>query len=117
MGAKARMPVQREDLSGGRFRRAPGGAEVGAGARLRMGLSDLFTCAAAASGGHLEVLQWACECDCPWDEGTFEAAAYGGHLEVLRWMREHDCPWDEATCAAAADGGNPQGGNLAALQW
>jgi len=26
-----------------------------------------------------------------------EAAAGGGHLDVLRWAREHECPWDENT--------------------
>ena len=29
-------------------------------------------------------------------------AAYGGHLEVLKWARENGCPWDEDTCARAA---------------
>ena len=25
-------------------------------------------------------------------------AAEGGHLAVLRWAREHDCPWDKSVC-------------------
>uniref|UniRef100_A0A7S0T4X1 Uncharacterized protein n=1 Tax=Mantoniella antarctica TaxID=81844 RepID=A0A7S0T4X1_9CHLO len=52
-------------------------------------------CAAAAAGGHLNVLQWARENDCPWNESTCAAAAQKGHLEVLMWAREHGCPWDE----------------------
>ena len=26
------------------------------------------------------------------------AAAEEGHLEVLQWARENGCPWDEYTC-------------------
>jgi len=53
-------------------------------------------------GGHLEVLKWARENGCPWDEETCAYAAKGGHLEVLKWARENGCPWDEWTCAYAA---------------
>ena len=78
-----------------------------------------MTCMFAARGGHLEVLrwardgcpwtcssgwwealevlQWARQNGCPWDEETCEAAATGGHLEVLRWARQNGCPWDEET--------------------
>jgi hypothetical protein len=41
---------------------------------------------------------------CPWDECN--GAAAGGHLEVLQWAREYDCPWGEETCATAAQGGH-----------
>ena len=47
----------------------------------------------AAEGGHLEVLQWAHQNGCPWDEGTCKAAAKKGHLEVLKWARQNGCPW------------------------
>jgi len=47
---------------------APGGAEVGVGASLPVGLADV------------------------------RCAAYPGHLEILRWAREHGCEWDEQTC-------------------
>ena len=50
----------------------------------------------AAHGGHLEVLKWARENGCPWDEITCTWAAEGGHLDVLKWARENDCPWDES---------------------
>ena len=26
-----------------------------------------------------------------------------GHLDVLQWAREHDCPWNANECAQAAD--------------
>jgi hypothetical protein len=41
-------------------------------------------------GGHLELLQWAREHDCPWSVGTTHCAARAGHLEVLQWVREND---------------------------
>ena len=69
-------------------------------------------CALAAAGGHLEVLQWAREHDCPWDFRTCYSAAEGGHLEVLKWALEHHCPWGAATCAAAA-----QSGHLEVFKW
>ena len=31
-----------------------------------------------------------------------ENAAWNGHLEVLKWARENCCNWDELTCANAA---------------
>ena len=40
------------------------------------------TCAAAAKGGHLEVLQWARENRCPWNAGTCSGAAGAGHLDA-----------------------------------
>ena len=48
----------------------------------------------AAKYGHLEVLKWARENGCPWDEVTCAYAAKGGHLDVLKWARENGCPWD-----------------------
>ena len=38
-------------------------------------------------GGHLEVLQWARENECPWDE-TRARRRRGGHLEVPQWALE-----------------------------
>ena len=75
-------------------------------------LDKMYICRCAAWGGHLEVLQWARENDCPWDEETCAFAAYGGHLEVLKWARENDCPWNWETCANAAEYGH-----LEVLQW
>ena len=41
---------------------------------------------------------------CPWDKRTCANAARGGHLKVLQWCRspENMCPWDKWTCAHAA---------------
>lgn len=44
-------------------------------------------CMFAALNGALDVLQYARDNDCPWDERTCSFAAEGGHLEVLEWAR------------------------------
>jgi len=63
-------------------------------------------CAYAAGGGHLAVLQWAREHDCPWASTTCEEAAAGGHVAVLQWAIEHGYPWDvDATCEMALAAG------------
>jgi hypothetical protein len=56
-------------------------------------------------GGHLEMLKWARENGCPWDEQTCYSAASGGHIEVLRWARENGCPWTESARLLAASKG------------
>ena len=33
----------------------------------------------------------------PWDEETCESAAQKGHLDVLMYARENGCPWDDRT--------------------
>jgi len=62
-------------------------------------LGDHKTCYNAAYGGYLEILKWARENNCPWNEYTCTCAASGGHLETLKWARENNCPWNEFTCA------------------
>ena len=53
------------------------------------------------------MLKWLHYTGCPWDSGTCAAAACGGHLEVLMWAREHGCPWDaDHVRAHAAHRGN-----------
>jgi hypothetical protein len=54
-----------------------------------------MTCAYAAKGGHLDVLKWAHEQGCPWDELTCAHAADGRHVQVLKWIYEQGGPWDE----------------------
>ena len=73
---------------------------------------DERTCRGAAQGGQLEALKWARENGCPWDEKTCYYAAYGGQIEMLKWARENDCPWDVYTCLIAA-----RRGHLEVLQW
>ena len=77
-------------------------------------LWDERTCCWAASGGHLEVLQWLRAMGCPWGTLTSSWAAEGGHLEVLQWMRAQDppCPWNAGVCLNAA-----QKGRLDVLRW
>jgi len=70
------------------------------------------TCARAAEGGQLEVLQWAREHHCPWNANTCRHAARGGNLAMLQWAWENDCPWDAETCGNAATNGH-----LEVLQW
>lgn len=71
---------------------------------------DRETCAGAALGGYLGILQWARAQNppCPWDELTCAWAAEGGYLGVLQWARAQNppCPWDGQTCANAAGGGH-----------
>ena len=79
--------------------------------RIRL-VSDCRTCAFAARGGRLEVLQWARAHGCWWDQTRCRMAAQAGNLEMLKWARERGCPCDEMTCASAA-----LGGRLEVLQW
>lgn len=92
-------------------------SRIGAGAgRMewleRGGVFDARTCAAAAAGGQLRVLEWLRARGCPWDIETCSGAASGGQLRTLRWLREEGCPWQEWTCMEAA-----RGGHLAVLRW
>ena len=59
----------------------------------------------AAAGGHLEVLQWARENGCPWNERTCTYAASGGQLEVLQRACANGCEWDGQTITWARIGG------------
>ena len=72
--------------------------------RRRGRLSDVsFLCAATAGVGDLEALKALCRAEnFPWDEMTCDLAARGGHLEVLKWAHENDCPWGVYTCSHAA---------------
>ncbi len=75
-------------------------------ARMNRCRWDERTCAGAAWGGHLEVLQWLRANGCPWHLGTCMCAARGGHLEVLQWAHANGCPWNEDTCFWAATRGH-----------
>jgi hypothetical protein len=69
-------------------------------------------CSLAASGGHLNALQWARKHKYIWDVETCTAAAKGGHIEVLKWARENKCDWNKSTSEAAM-----LGGHLELLKW
>jgi hypothetical protein len=95
--------------------RCRGALELLRRARVNGAPWDRHTCAAAAEGGHLELLQWLrTQSRCPWDVWTCADAASFGRLEVLQWARaqEPPCPWDLFTCAYAA-----LGGHLELLRW
>jgi len=55
--------------------------------------SDTF--AYAAGNGHLPVLEWLREHDCPSDSWACMSAARKGRLSVLQWLRERSYPWNE----------------------
>ena len=67
---------------------------------------DEQTPANAAYSGHLDVLKYAHENGCPWNKYTCSSAAVGGHLAVLKYAHENGCRWDEWTCKYAAYGGH-----------
>jgi len=115
---RTRALVERDAPDGGRLRLID---FVTCAARLRWALENGFPrnfsiCEKAASGGYLELLQWARELDppCPWNVWTCAEAAQAGQLDVLKWVRAQNppCPWDWRTCASAA-----RGGHLQVLRW
>ena len=56
--------------------------------------------------GHLEILKYAHENGCKWNEYTCMYAAKYGHLECLKYLHENNCPWDKDTCKYAAENGH-----------
>jgi hypothetical protein len=73
VGARAWVPVERIHLFGRRLGRAAARAAVVASERLPVERED-----------------------------DRRNAALGGNLEVLKWAREHDCPWDERACGCCS---------------
>ena len=69
-------------------------------------------CALASYHGHLHILKWLRENDCPWNSNTCLAAVAAGHLHILKWSRENSCPWHSKICRTAA-----YEGHLHILQW
>ena len=72
---------------------APGCVAIGADERLPVEHVDV---SCAGQGGHVEVLRWAREHECPWSELTTAFAAAGGHRAAVG--EEHGCPCNSATC-------------------
>jgi hypothetical protein len=64
-----------------------------------------LTCELAAKSGHLDILKWARENGCPWNEWTCFYAVENDHLEVLKWARENGCRWGSSTRQDAASKG------------
>src|SRR5271166_6043683 len=67
---------------------------------LKIRLVDL-----AAKKGYLGIIQWIFP-GAELSKDTCLLAARGGHLEVLKWARENQCPWNRSTCTNAALGGH-----------
>jgi hypothetical protein len=59
-------------------------------------------CKYAAKNGNFELLKYAHENGCPWNEDICTYAAKSGHLDCLQYAHENGCPWNEYTCACAA---------------
>jgi hypothetical protein len=75
-------------------------------------LLEAEICGIAVESRNLDLLKWARDRDCPWDEYVCMKAAETGNLEILKWAREHGCPWDKFVCIKAAETGN-----LEILKW
>ena len=88
------LPVERGNVLRGGEARESQDAAVGARERLPVGQVGTYTM--AATGGHLEVLQWALDNKCPSESRDIACAvaAEGGHLEVLKWLRKNCWSWD-----------------------
>ena len=55
----------------------------------------------AARSGRLDVLKYAHENGCPWNEETCAIAAEYGHLDILKYLHKNGCPWDGRTWSSA----------------
>jgi hypothetical protein len=100
-----------------------------------------LVCTAAAERGYFEMLRWAREHGCEWNEHTIlssaassgnvqmaawvkrqpgvffspaamHAAAANGHTAMCEWLRAEGSPWHGLDCAAAANGAH-----LETLRW
>jgi hypothetical protein len=78
---------------------------------------DPDICWSAAQGGHLDVIQWARENDCPWDANLCAEAAEHGHLHVLKGARKMGCPWDGETRKYAQGYAQLNEGGKEMLDW
>lgn len=61
------------------------------------------TCGCAADLGNLELLRYAHEHGCPWDETTCESAAEFNYLECFRYALQNGCEFDAETLAEISE--------------
>lgn len=66
----------------------------------------------AARGGHQHVIEWARDHNCLFSVWTFHFAAAGGNLDILKDLRANGCRFNELSCMAAAEHGH-----VDALKW
>ena len=66
---------------------------------------DGYLCLLFASGvGHLPVAQYCVEeQSVALNDLVTSNSAMNGHLQVLKWARQNDCPWDSTKCRADAE--------------
>src|SRR5437868_7835842 len=69
-------------------------------------------CNIAARNGLLDLLIWARQKGCYWDDRVCNEAAKNGHLEVLKWAIQNGCEWNKYVCSSAA-----YNGHLEVLKW
>lgn len=50
----------------------------------------IVKCSRAAA--HLDILKWARQNACPWNEKTYLSAVTNGNKELLTWLEENNCP-------------------------
>lgn len=55
-------------------------------------------CTSAAHGNQLEVLKWARENNCPWDNQVCLHAVKNNNFELLKWAIENDCVCNYSVC-------------------
>ena len=69
---------------------------------------NLWACARAASGGHLEILKYLREeVKAPWDSETAICAALNGHLHIFEYLVERKFDkYDAWACECAAEKGH-----------
>lgn len=63
-----------------------------------------LTIAAAANGGHLDIIKYLRKIGVQWD---WQACANAANI-VLKWVRTNGCPWSVHTCANAGSSGHIQ---------
>jgi hypothetical protein len=52
------------------------------------------TCDHAVISGNLQLLIWARQSGCEWNDNTFELAAKYGHLHILKYLKDNNCDYN-----------------------
>ena len=53
-------------------------------------------CHYSAAVGHIDLVEYAHQKGCVWNETTMREATAHGHLDCLKYLHEHGCPWDRS---------------------
>ncbi|ALD62054.1 ankyrin repeat protein [Mollivirus sibericum] len=88
---------------------------------LDKGFRFPYACVQAAYYGNLGILRLLRAKGCPWDSDTRKWALANGHVDMLPWLNENDCPAlsDEGIGAALETAAHKAiaSGNVAMLEW